>query len=102
MRGLKTAFSYGLITTTLTAGSLALGSTAFANDDAKNGPAFSAGDQVKHFRQLGPESLPTPNIFRNAAGAPGPAYWQQQANVNMDVILDEDLQPSYGRPRIWL
>ena len=90
MRGLKTAFSYGLITTTLTAGSLALGSTAFANDDAKDGPAFSAGDQVKHFRQLGPESLPTPNIFRNAAGAPGPAYWQQQANVNMDVVLDED------------
>jgi len=80
MRKIKSAFTYGLITTTIAAGSLALGTQAFAED----GPAGSAGDQVKHFRQLGPESLPTPNIFRNAAGAPGPAYWQQQANVNID------------------
>ena len=90
MRGLKSAFTFGLITTTVAASTLALGGQAFANDDAKDGPAFSAGDQVKHFRQLGPESLPTPNIFRNAAGAPGPAYWQQQANVNIDAALDED------------
>ena len=90
MRELKIAFTYGLITTTVAIGSLAYGAQAFANDKTKDGPAFGAGDQVKHFRQLGPESLPTPNIFRNAAGAPGPAYWQQQANVNIDAALDED------------
>jgi len=90
MRGLKTAFTCGLITTTIVAGSLALSTEAFANEGTQDGPAFSSGDQVKHFRQLGPESLPTPNIFRNAAGAPGPAYWQQQANVDIDATLDED------------
>ena len=31
------------------------------------------------FRQLGQE-LPTPNSYRNASGAPGHAYWQQQAD----------------------
>ena len=90
MRGLKSAFTLGIITTTAAVGSLALGTQAYASDADKDGPAFGAGDQVKHFRQLGPESLPTPNIFRNAAGAPGPAYWQQQANVNIDAKLDED------------
>jgi len=90
MRGLKTAFTLGVITTTAAFGCLALGTQAYATDANKDGPAFGAGDQVKHFRQLGPESLPTPNIFRNAAGAPGPAYWQQQANVNIDAALDED------------
>jgi len=90
MRELKTAFTYGLMTMTIAVGSLAYGTQALANENGKDGPAFSAGDQVKHFRQLGPESLPTPNIFRNASGAPGPAYWQQQANVNIDAALDED------------
>ena len=90
MRRLKSAFTLGIITTTAAFGSLALGTQAYATDTDKDGPAFGAGDQVKHFRQLGPESLPTPNIFRNAAGAPGPAYWQQQANVNIDAALDED------------
>jgi len=73
MRGLKSAFTYGVIATTAAVGSLTLDTYAMAED----GPAGSAGDQVKHFRQLGPESLPTPNIFRNAAGAPGPAYLRQ-------------------------
>jgi hypothetical protein len=34
--------------------------------------------------------LATPNMFRNAAGAPGPAYYQQQADYKM--ILDEKLK----------
>ena len=87
MHGFKTAFKYGFIATTAAIGTLVLGTQVLA---AETGPAGSAGDQVKHFRQLGPDSLPTPNIFRNAAGAPGPAYWQQQANVDIDAALDED------------
>ena len=54
-----------------------------------NGPAGSATDQVSKFRQLGTE-LPSPNIYRSASGAPGPAYWQQQVDYVMDVELDED------------
>jgi hypothetical protein len=31
--------------------------------------------------------LATPNMFRNAAGAPGPAYYQQQADYKIDIEL---------------
>ena len=37
-------------------------------------------DPVAKFRQLGTE-LPTPNVYRNAAGAPGYLYWQQRADT---------------------
>ena len=33
--------------------------------------------------------LATPNMFRTASGAPGPAYYQQQADYKMDVVLDD-------------
>ena len=46
------------------------------------------GDFEDKFRQLD-EVLPTPNIYRNAAGEPGQQYWQQQVNYQMDVTLDE-------------
>jgi len=40
------------------------------------------------FRQLD-EVLPTPNVYRNAAGEPGHQYWQQQVNYDIKAILDE-------------
>jgi predicted secreted protein len=46
------------------------------------------GDFEDKFRQLD-EALPTPNVYRNAAGEPGQQYWQQQVNYKMDVVLDE-------------
>ncbi|WP_019676225.1 hypothetical protein [Arsukibacterium perlucidum] len=46
------------------------------------------GDYEDKFRQLD-EVLPTPNIYRNAAGEPGQQYWQQQVDYKMDVVLDE-------------
>lgn len=46
------------------------------------------GDFEDKFRQLD-ESLPTPNIYRNAAGEPGFAYWQQQVDYKIKVALDE-------------
>jgi hypothetical protein len=33
--------------------------------------------------------LPTPTEARLASGAPGPAYWQQEANYRIEVELDE-------------
>lgn len=33
--------------------------------------------------------LATPNMFRTASGAPGPAYYQQQADYKMDITLDD-------------
>jgi len=43
------------------------------------------------FRQLD-EILPTPNVYRNAAGAPGPSYWQQQVDYSIEAFLDEESQ----------
>ncbi|WP_299782752.1 M1 family metallopeptidase [uncultured Formosa sp.] len=40
------------------------------------------------FKQLYDE-FSTPNMFRSASGAPGPAYYQQQADYNMDITLDD-------------
>ena len=34
------------------------------------------------------ETLPTPNVFRNAAGELGHEYWQQQGGYKMKVNLD--------------
>ena len=55
--------------------------------------ASAAVEQTKgafedKFRQLD-EVLPTPNVYRNAAGEPGHAYWQQQADYDIEVTLDE-------------
>jgi hypothetical protein len=51
------------------------------------------------FRQLHTE-LPTPNVYRNAAGAPGHEYWQQQADYEMDIRLDDAAQRIYGTSTI--
>ena len=51
------------------------------------------------FAQLGQE-LPTPNVYRNAAGAPGHEYWQQKADYNIKVELDDDKQKIYGEETI--
>ena len=47
------------------------------------------GNFEDKFRQLD-EVLPTPNVYRNAAGEPGHQYWQQQADYDIEVALDED------------
>jgi hypothetical protein len=47
------------------------------------------GDYEDKFRQLN-ESLPTPNVYRNAAGQPGHQYWQQQVNYQIKAHLDEE------------
>lgn len=40
------------------------------------------------FRQLD-EEFATPNQYRTASGAPGSAYYQQQADYKMDIVLDD-------------
>jgi hypothetical protein len=51
------------------------------------------------FRQLDYE-LPTPNVYRTASGAPGHAYWQNTADYNMDIVLDDENQRIYGVEKI--
>ncbi|HET6630379.1 MAG TPA: M1 family metallopeptidase [Woeseiaceae bacterium] len=47
------------------------------------------GDHYDAFRQLSVD-LPAPNVYRSASGAPGPEYWQQRADYDIEVALDEE------------
>ncbi|UYZ57668.1 M1 family metallopeptidase [Hymenobacter latericus] len=47
------------------------------------------------FAQLGTE-LPTPNTYRTASGAPGKDYWQQRADYNIKVTLNDENQSITG------
>ncbi|WP_291119423.1 M1 family metallopeptidase [Flavobacterium sp. UBA6135] len=42
----------------------------------------------------------TPNMFRTASGAPGPAYYQQQADYKMNIVLDDKNKKIYGEETI--
>jgi hypothetical protein len=55
--------------------------------------------RVDVFRQL-EEWLPTPNVYRTGAGSPGPRYWQQRADYEIDVTLDDENQRLEGTARI--
>lgn len=44
--------------------------------------------------------LPTANSYRTASGAPGPQYWQQRADYNIAVTLDDSKQAISGRETI--
>jgi len=55
--------------------------------------------RVNQFRQLYQE-LPTPNQYWTASGAPGPKYWQQQADYDMLVELDENKKCLFGTETI--
>lgn len=51
------------------------------------------------FRQMY-EEFATPNTYRSASGAPGPDYYQQQADYKMDIILDDKNARLYGEETI--
>ncbi len=51
------------------------------------------------FRQL-EESLPTPNTYRTASGAPGHQYWQQDVNYKIDITLNDEKQTLSGSETI--
>lgn len=51
------------------------------------------------FKQLY-EEFSTPNTYRSASGAPGPDYYQQQANYKMNIELDDANHRIYGEETI--
>lgn len=53
-----------------------------------NAISQTKGNFVDKFRQLD-ESLPTANVYRAATGEPGEKYWQQRADYQITVRLDE-------------
>ncbi|MCF0049207.1 M1 family metallopeptidase [Dyadobacter sp. LJ53] len=59
-------------------------------------PNYKANDR---FEQLG-TILPTPNSTRAASGAPGREYWQQRADYDIKVELDDDKRQIIGSETI--
>lgn len=51
------------------------------------------------FRQLKQE-LATPNVYRTASGAPGHEYYQQKADYDIEVALDDSKQTITGKETI--
>ncbi|MCP9770934.1 M1 family peptidase [Lacihabitans sp. LS3-19] len=51
------------------------------------------------FEQMG-TALPTPNTYRTASGAPGKEYWQQKADYDIKVELDDESQRIKGSEKI--
>jgi hypothetical protein len=66
---------------------------------AAQGIQQTKGDYQDKFRQLD-EVLPTPNVYRNAAGQPGHEYWQQKVDYKIDVTLNEDTHSIQGSESI--
>lgn len=56
-------------------------------------------NHAERFEQLGP-MLRSPNVYRTASGAPGHMYWQQQANHEIEVELNDDNQSIKGWQKI--
>lgn len=54
---------------------------------------------TNRFKQLY-EEFSTPNMFRTASGAPGPHYYQQQADYVMDIELDDKNKKIIGSETI--
>lgn len=66
-------------------GACLIASTFSIAQNIQNNPQSNHGNK---FEQLG-TILPTPNEYRAASGAPGSKYWQQRADYDIDVTLDE-------------
>lgn len=63
-------------------------------------PLWALGQEWgRKFEQLGTQ-LPSPNEYRTGSGAPGPDYWQQQANYKIAVELDDENQRITGSETI--
>ncbi|TRW26534.1 M1 family metallopeptidase [Flavobacterium zepuense] len=72
---------------------------AIAQDNPATKPAEPGHADNNKFSQMY-DLLATPNMFRTASGAPGPAYYQQQADYKMDIELDDKNTKLYGTETI--
>ena len=72
-------------------------SATFSQD--KKTPPQKGHINNSQFKQLY-EEFSTPNMYRTGSGAPGPAYYQQQADYKIDVELDDKNKKIYGEETI--
>jgi len=72
----------------------------FAQEAKESPKTKELGHEDKNkFRQMY-DLLATPNMYRTASGAPGPEYYQQQADYKMDIELDDKNTKIYGTETI--
>jgi len=57
------------------------------------------GQRADKFKQLY-EEWSTPNVYRNGSGAPGHRYFQQQADYDIEVEVDDENQRIFGNETI--
>jgi len=57
-------------------------------------------DRQDVFERLDDRDLPSPNRFRAATGEPGPDYWQQKVDYDIEVTLDQHDHRLIGSERI--
>ncbi len=67
-------------------------STSVYGQNSINNSIIYSTDKFKQLK----EELPGPNMYRTASGAPGPEYFQQQADYDIEVILDDENQKITG------
>jgi hypothetical protein len=60
-------------------------SSYLPTNSQENNPGSNHGSSFEELNYL----LATPNEYRTASGAPGPKYWQQRADYDISVELDE-------------
>ncbi len=64
--------------------------------------AFAQVEEQRHgnrFEQLG-NLLRSPNVYRTASGAPGHQYWQQKADYEIEVELNDENQSIQGKEKV--
>lgn len=64
--------------------------------------AYAQVDKQRHgnrFEQLGTD-LRSPNVYRTASGAPGHEYWQQRADYEIEVELNDENQSISGKEKV--
>lgn len=76
---------------------LCLCALATAQPDAK--PVRQHDPQNNLFKSIEPE-LPSPNSYRTGSGAPGHEYWQNRADYQIEVSLDDSLKRIKGKETI--
>ncbi|MGV3640315.1 MAG: M1 family peptidase, partial [Adhaeribacter sp.] len=69
-----------------------LGLSVSVSAQQLNNPGSNHGNK---FEQLG-TIIQDPNMYRSASGAPGPKYWQQRADYDIQVELDDENQVITG------
>ncbi|MFD2587582.1 M1 family metallopeptidase [Croceitalea marina] len=75
------------------------GAVVFAQEVEEKKEREPGHTNQSRFKQLY-EEFSTPNTYRSASGAPGPDYYQQQADYKMDIELDDKNAKIYGNETI--